>query len=303
MSDQALLAGAFMAHLDGALRDAATAEATLPARLDELVAAAREAWPGIELAPRQFVARVAERLSGQPSVASELAQVRAADMYLACACALGDRAALVEFERGYLPAVDAALIRMRAGGDNVDEVRQLVRHKLLVAVPPGEPKIADYAGRGSLRNWVRATAVRTYFNLLRKHKRELAPEDDRMLDALPDVADDPELAHLKNTYRDELKAAFEAALAELTDREVNVLRHYFVDDLTIDQIGALYRCHRVTAFRWVDRARDKLARRTRKRLQGRLQVSHTELDSIMRLVQSQLDLSIARCLGASDPTD
>lgn len=295
------LADAFIAHLDEDLRARAGDRAALDAKLRAVVHQGRLAWPHFELAPQLFAAHLAERMPGDGlDLAEELDHVRAADIYLACACAHDDPAAMAAFDTSYLSIVGPALSRMRVSPTMVDEVRQLVRQRLLVADGDKLPRIADYAGRGDLRNWVRATAVRTCLNQLRKHKRELLTDDDRIMAAFPADDDDPELAHMKNLYRGEFKDSFAEALGGMTDREQNLLRLYHVDDLTIDQIGAIYRVHRVTAFRWVNKAREKLVTATRRALQGRLNVSPTEVDSIMRLIRSQLDLSLARYLGSDE---
>jgi transposase len=38
------------------------------------------------------------------------------------------------------------------------------------------------------------------------------------------------------------------------------LRYHHVDGLNIDEIGAIYRVHRVTAFRWLEKAKEQLVR-------------------------------------------
>jgi RNA polymerase sigma-70 factor (ECF subfamily) len=286
----------FVDALDGDAREQAARTSALGMVLHELVSGARAAWPGVGVDPAVFVAYVAERLPGHGEVVAELRAVRGDELYLACACAAGDSGAIAKFDTVYAPVVHAALARMNIAASTRDEVSQLVRHKLFVAEDGQPPRIADFAGRGDLRNWVRAAAVRTCLNLLRKHKREVVLDDERMLAAFPAAEDDPELAHMKATYSAEFKQAFIDALRALADRPKNLLYHYYVDELTIDQIGAIYRVHRVTAFRWVNRAREQLVDATHANLRQRLHVTSGEMDSILRLIRSELDMSIARYL-------
>ncbi len=70
-----------------------------------------------------------------------------------------------------------------------------------------------------------------------------------------------------------------------------------MDGLNIDEIGAIYRVHRVTAYRWLEKARDALVKHTQKLLAAQLKVEKREFDSIMRLIRSQLHLSLVRHLG------
>jgi RNA polymerase sigma-70 factor, ECF subfamily len=127
--------------------------------------------------------------------------------------------------------------------------------------------------------------------------RDESSSDSRVLDQLPDAADGPELAHLRALYAGELKQAFEEAIASLEVRERNVLRHHFIDRLNVEEIGALYGVHKSTAYRWLETARTVLAKRTRAGFNRRVQVRPSELDSIVRLVQSHVDLSLSRLLA------
>jgi RNA polymerase sigma-70 factor (ECF subfamily) len=82
----------------------------------------------------------------------------------------------------------------------------------------------------------------------------------------------------------------------LTDRLRAVLRLRFVEGLELAQIGRLYRVHESTASRWITGGLDDVARGTRETLIARLAVSNETADSVVRMVQSQLDLSIGQLL-------
>jgi len=114
-------------------------------------------------------------------------------------------------------------------------------------------------------------------------------------------ADDPEVDYMKRTYSNEFKAAFAAALGTLGAREQTLLRYHHVDGLNIDEIGAIYRVHRVTAFRWIEKAKDQLVKQTLDTLRARLKLPASELDSVLRMIRSQIHLSLVRHLGG--PSD
>ena len=120
--------------------------------------------------------------------------------------------------------------------------------------------------------------------------------DDWEVAALPVAGDDPEVAYLKAKYSADYKHAFSDALSGLPPRDRTVLAQYHVDGLTIDELGALYQVHRVTASRWVINARDQLRGRILELLRERLGLSAAELQSVTRMVRSQLSLSLARPL-------
>jgi RNA polymerase sigma-70 factor (ECF subfamily) len=139
------------------------------------------------------------------------------------------------------------------------------------------------------------TAVRAALKLLRAEKRHTPAGDEALLHDLAGD-DDPELSHMKRVYRPAFREAFQEALESLPAREQNLLRQHVVDRLSIDELGALHQVHRATAARWVDGAREALVKGVRDRFMKRVRVSRAECDSILRLVQSQLDATIRRRL-------
>lgn len=183
---------------------------------------------------------------------------------------------------------------------DIADLKQRLRQRLFLGGKHASPKLLDYAGRGELRAWVRASAVRTAISLRRSQKRARARQQELWV-AAPEIGLDPALEHLRPRLQAELRAAFEAALGTLPGRDRNVLKQHYLDGVSTEELAALYRVHRATAFRWLTRARHRLLSRTRRDLAGRLALGRSELDSVMRLVDSQLDVSLARLLTAAAP--
>jgi RNA polymerase sigma-70 factor (ECF subfamily) len=258
-----------------------------------MLESARSAWPGIVVAPEVFVPYVARRLAPDEDPMAALHTAHATDLWLACACAHGDKAAITAFSKGYVEPLfplPGDLARLS------NDVRQLASVKLLVSEDGGAPRIEEYAGRGDLGSWVSVVALRIALSLLRKKKREVVFDDDRALLGIANEGD-AEVAHLKKHYRVEFAEAFQHALGTLKARDRNVLRQHHVDGLTMDHIARVYGVHRITVVRWIEAARDKLATETRKNLVTRLGIPRAELDSIMRLIRSQVDVSLRKFLG------
>ena len=67
---------------------------------------------------------------------------------------------------------------------------------------------------------------------------------------------------------------------------------------TVDDLGALYQVHRATAARWIGAARERLAEETRRQMIEQLGIQPADYDSILRLIHSQLDVSVTRVLGS-----
>jgi RNA polymerase sigma-70 factor (ECF subfamily) len=188
----------------------------------------------------------------------------------------------------------AALSTFRADRDFVDEVLQAVREKLFVGA---SPKILDYAGRGSLRAWLRAVVMRTALNARRRRIGDPSPtaSDDALLE-LAAPAGDPELAQIVAKYGSAYKRAVHDALADLPPEDRNVLRLSLLEGLGIDAIARIYDVHRATVARWVGRARETVVDGARRRLGESTRLDGAELASITRACRSTLDLSLIRAL-------
>jgi len=298
----------FLDAAPAAARPVLEAVADLDRRLWTLVAEGRAAWPDLAVDAKDVVAFVARQITEDLAEAA-LDGLRPADLYLAAACAKQVPGAINAFDRDYMKEVDIALARMRIGPPRLSDIKQLVRQRLFVGggtagAPTSPGKITEYGGRGDLRRWVRSVAVRTCLNDLRKGKREILVDDDQMIAQHAVSADDPEVEYMKRTYSEQFKAAFSESLGQLGAREQTLLRYHHVDGLNIDEIGAIYRVHRVTAFRWLEKAKEQLVRTTLETLRARLKLPAAELDSVLRMIRSQIHLSLVRHLGGpSDKVD
>jgi RNA polymerase sigma-70 factor (ECF subfamily) len=265
--------------------------------MEAILQAARATWPEVELGLDVFTAYVMERAPDGMACNAALGSLNTCDLYLACACARGDAAALAVFERRCLGVLDDVLRRMSGvDSDLVEDVKQQLRKKLFVA-DAGRPKILEFSGRGELRRWVRVLGVREALGLLRRARRETR-DDDALAERVGAAIADPELAYFQKRYQHEFANAFAAALQCMSDRERLLLRQYFVDGLTVDELGALFRVHRATAARQLARAQVKLTEQILAALVRVLDVSATELDSILRLIRSGLELRLGSLLSA-----
>lgn len=255
--------------------------------LVEACARGRAAFPSVSLDDAVFGAYLEAR-------ECDLQHARIEDLWVACGACRGDAAAIAAIEAHHFPNVDAALRKMGLAPALVEDVKQGLRKLLFVGSEDAPPRIAEYRGTGDLRAWLRVTAMRAALKLLRKDTREMSA-DDAILEARAEV-DDPELAYMKAAYRASFRAAFQEALESLHPKERTLLKQQIVDGLGIDELGALYQVHRATAARWVASAREKLLGRTRRTFMLRARITSDECESIMRLVKSQLDVSLHRRL-------
>ena len=202
--------------------------------------------------------------------------------------------ACAAFEATHASVIRAAVRRINAPADRLDDAVRLTRDRLLVA-PPDEPaRIAQYSGRAELSAFVRVVAVRVALSLVRDQR----PDDgDDALASLGDQRDDPELAYLKQLYREQFRTAFAVALERLSPGDRSMLRCHIVDRLDIDKIAAIHGRPRSTIGRHLIEAREHLIAETRAQLRAQLRIDRQELSSVLRLVQSSVDVSVRRLLG------
>lgn len=259
--------------------------AGLEAELRGCVERGRAALPEAKLDPDAFAAH----LGGHCAEPTDLNALQAEDLYLACACAHKDKAALAEL-LSRLEAVGDRIAGAGAG-DDADEIRLAVTQRLVMGDPP---KISAYAGRGTLSQWLAAAMAREQIS----RRRTAARRQGLLQHAATELAPaDPELAFLKTHYRAEFKAAFGEALAALDPKDQTVLRHRFVDELTLEQLAVACGIHRATAARALARIRASLLTSTRERLHVRLRIEGAEIDSVVRLIASNFDVSVQRLLS------
>jgi RNA polymerase sigma-70 factor (ECF subfamily) len=282
------------------------------------------AWPEIAVAHERFGGEVARRIGAPKSAeaaeadaANEakavqgakaakgakvaegavvaVAAMRAADVYLAIACCEGGEGAISRIEDVLARELKHVAIKLHATPDQTTEIHAELRRILLVDEPPRRAALREYAGRGDLRGYIRVMATRALIRAINRGRREIAVEDHEFFDRmLPN--DDAEISFLRAQYRDAVVGALRAALAGLDARSRALLRYQLIDGWSIDQVGKLYGVHRATAARWLTEAREVLGTAIRTELAARLQISPAEVDSIVRLVQSRVDMSLDRLL-------
>jgi RNA polymerase sigma-70 factor (ECF subfamily) len=290
----AQLAPALAAELAGDASQVGALVTALAAQWD----AARAAWADVAVEPARFAGELARRLGAPDSAGAALAALaatRGSDVYLAIACSDGDATAIGRLEDLVARELRGVAQKLRASPDQTTELAAELRRLLLVDDGDRRAALRDYAGRGDLRSYVRVMATRAMIRAINRGRREVAIDDGEFFDRmLPH--DDPELSFLRAHYRETVDAALRAALAKLDARSRALLRYQLIDGWSIDQVGKLYGVHRATAARWLTDAREVLGGIIRSELAARLEIATEDVDSIVRLVQSRVDMSLDRLL-------
>ena len=254
----------------------------------ELREVVRQHWPDLPPPDARFDAFVQQRADG----VAPLAQLHAADLFLVHHALLGSARA-VQAVQELLARLRPVLRRTGADAALIDDLIDELPFELLAPRTGAPPPLAAYSGRGPLGGWLRVVAVR---KLVERRRRGGVQLDDRVLDELAAAELGPELTVLRLRYRNEIGAATVSAIAELDAQHRLLLRQHYLDGLSIDRLAALHGIHRATAARRLAAVREELARAVRGRLMATLGVGDGTLDSIIRLVGSELELGLDQYL-------
>jgi RNA polymerase sigma-70 factor (ECF subfamily) len=264
--------------------------------LHAYVAAARTSWPAfVELSDEALVQHAAARCDDKGLSPAQ----HAGDRLLALGCLERLPAALAAFEQLYGELITRVLRHRGAAPAEADDVAQTVRERLLLGSAESPAQLAGYRGAGPLRSWV-AIATSTQLAMARRsenrRREQPASEASGEGNAADLIAGDPELRYLRDRYRVEAEQAIVHALQTLGDRERVLLRLQLGDRLTLEQLAGVYSVSRATVVRWLAKARSELLAAIRTELAARTGAAPDTCDSLLRLVHSQLDVSVLRHL-------
>lgn len=291
-TDPSILAQVLLHHVSPQARPSLQSMNDLQDQLAGMVSQAVATWPDVELTPLDFAQHVAAHL--QPDVRPS--SLDASGLFLAAACARGQPKALQALNRILVAMAQRVLPSVHPSPAFHDEVLQTVRVKLLVGSESSAPRIASYAGTGPLEGWLRVVVGRTALDLHRA-RRPKVPEVMVNESTLPaDVITDIELDFIRREHREDFRAAFHAALDSLTDEERALLRLHVINAMGIDRLAVVLQVGRSTAARRLAAMRGKIRKQTQRFLAQRLQMSPSELNSLVRAMQSQVELSMTRVL-------
>jgi RNA polymerase sigma-70 factor (ECF subfamily) len=224
-------------------------------------------------------------------VAAYLESLHIGDLALACACGDGNEQAWEHFFRHYreqLYAAARAIIggRGQAAGASEAQARELADsiYAELYGLGPREVQrrsLFDYFhGRSKLSTWLRAVLAQRHIDALRAAQRTepLEEKDEAYIAEIlrargSPVPQDPERAR----YLTLLQATLLEALAALDARDRLRLAYYYVQELTLAEIGRLLGEHEATASRHLERTRRELRRQVERALAGEKRLSEAQI--------------------------
>jgi len=220
-------------------------------------------------------------VSGPAAERELLASIRAPDLALALACLAGNCAAWDHFSATYRPALYAAayvFVHDEAKARDLADSLFAELYGLDAAAANRASRLAYFHGRSSLKTWLSAVLYRKFVD---EYRRE------SLLEPLPEAPHEPPAAPQSASEEDDrryaacLGGAVEAVLAELPTGEKLLLGYYYVQQMTLKQIGSLSGESEATLSRRLESLRKKLRKR---------------IESHLRRVEKLSALEVDRCL-------
>ncbi len=225
--------------------------------------------------------------AGAAEVEAYLMSLHLEDLALACACGEGLEAAwefFIKHFRQELRAAARAILRTSRAGDETraEELADSLYAELYGVSPTGSGRRKSlfeyFHGRSKLSTWLRAVLAQRHVDLLRTSWRTVSLETEEgeapyKISAgspsehrenkwsphpLAQRADSQQADPDRERYIARLDAALSAAFGRLAARERMLLACYYVDQLTLAEIGRTLSEHESTVSRQLDRIRREL---------------------------------------------
>jgi RNA polymerase sigma-70 factor, ECF subfamily len=237
---------------------------------------------------RSFEKRFGGARLGAAEVEAYLKSLHLEDLALACACAEGEETAWEFFVgqfRQELRSAAGVILRASGAGDDVraEELADSLYAELYGVTPAGSGQRKSlfeyFHGRSKLSTWLRAVLAQRHVDLLRKNWRTVSfeAEEEKAPGKITAItagsalqpgtnhgstqaqrSDAPPPDPHREKYLARLDGALQAAIAALAPRERMLLACYYVDELTLAEIGRTLGEHESTVSRQLDRIRREL---------------------------------------------
>jgi RNA polymerase sigma-70 factor len=227
----------------------------------------------------QSLQRAQRDPAGDP-VEDFLDSLHVRDLALAAACRLGIEAAwdeLVARYRTVLYDAARAIVRDDVRGRELADSLYADLYGLEIRAGRRRSLLQYFDGRSSLATWLHAVLARRFVDGYRQQRR-MASLDDCPPASLPDAITSAEPADPHRArYLGLMREAMENALRALAPRDRLRLGYYYLDSLTLKQIGQLMGEHESSVSRRLARSRKALRRHVERTLRRGLRLSDEQV--------------------------
>jgi RNA polymerase sigma-70 factor (ECF subfamily) len=271
-----------------------------------------DAW---NLTESQFQAWLERSVSGKfrdqvqdtKLVESFLDSLQLGDLALSAACSAGNATAWDTFVAQYRPELYRAA-RAIAGDSQGRELADSLYAELFgLRESEGERKslFEYFHGRSKLGTWLRAILAQRHVDNIRRAARTESLDEPAQIDEgdrrprrevvspAADAASDPE----RETFLAILQATMKSVLSALEPRDRLRLAYYYVDELTLAQIGKLMGEHEATVSRKIERTRRDVRKRVEASLRQEKKMSEAQLAQCLEYARDEWPFDLSTTLS------
>jgi RNA polymerase sigma factor (sigma-70 family) len=248
-------------------------------------------------------------------------QLHHEDLFLATACACGERIAWEYFSEQYLALLKRFAEHACRNCHAAEDLAQEVVTTLLgesVGAEGSEPqdlagamiasdrspgvrgKLGGYNGRGSLAGWLRISVSHAAIDRFRRSRKEVSLDDIVEKGGLPGA----QISASKNAMEDLLDSRWGPVLSQVLQREIMrlgardrlLLSLYYLQEVPLKAVGRRFGVHEATASRWLERLRKGVRKRVEQELRKQHRLSARDLESLWRWVSEADDPALRSVL-------
>jgi RNA polymerase sigma factor (sigma-70 family) len=161
-----------------------------------------------------------------------------------------------------------------------------------------------FHGRSKLSTWLRAILSQRHVDSFRASRRMESLDDEQTEQEVSAIrasaSGGPESDPDRALYLSLLQVALTAALAALSPRDRLRLAYYYVQDLTLAQIGRLLGEHEATASRHLDRTRRELRKHVESALRAEKRLSDAQIRLCYEYAMEEWPFDLTRALSERD---
>ena len=232
-----------------------------------------------------------------------LSQLHWQELYLTTACACGIDVAWNIFHSQYRGTILKTAMRSASNASEGQEIADSFLSELFLpsqtGSSEGEKKIGQYSGIGSLEGWIKVVIARQSIDRIRAQKRQV-PIDD--LEVEPPSLDQSArtdsriLEHDKQRALQMVSSGLTEALRHLEPQQKIILQLYYLQQVTLKEIGAFLKVHESTASRTIDRLKTQLLAAVSDHLQEKFKIKKREVRHLIGLARSRIELDLKQIL-------
>ena len=253
----------------------------------QLLASAQRAFP--------------DRVPAQRDLDPYFASLHLEDLALACACAEGIESAWDHFVTEYRPALYRAADTIDPSGNARELADSLYGELFGLTTQHGERRshFRYFHGRSPLTAWLRAVLAQRYVDGLRRGSRiDPLPDDDAPNALAARTSPHPGGA---SRYIDIMRRVMASVIAVLPPRDRLRMSCYYLQDLTLAQIGRLLGEHEATVSRKLARTRRGVRAQVEAALRGEGMGEEEVRECVAAVVQDPGPFDLRQILSDEAP--